>query len=447
MTQSHPVRRLLATDEWRRRIVFWGGAVGSGAVTVLFAKGSEWAMALFRAAAHHSPWLPFALTPLGLAGGVWMTRRWFSGAEGSGIPQTIAALRMPTEQDRNRILSLRIAFGKIMVCLIALATGASIGREGPTVQVSASIMHSLRRFARFPAVDIDRGLILAGGAAGVAAAFNTPLAGVLFAIEELFRSFEERATGLILIAVVCAGVTSMALVGDYTYFGSTSATLATPRMWLAVPLCGIVGGLCGGLFSNLMLIARRRLPRPLRWALEHRPILFACICGLVLAAIGWISGGATYGTGYLQARGILQQGLNPAPAFALLKALATIVSYVTGIPAGIFSPSLAVGAGLGGELHQLLPIAPVGAIVVLSMAAYFAGVVQAPLTALVIVLEMTNDRSLLLPLMAAALLGRAASALVCREPLYQSLARRYLPSGPAQASESVKAKFDPATVV
>lgn len=433
---AHPVRRLLATEEWRRRLVFWGGAVAAGAATVLFAKASELAMGLFATAAQTLPWLPFALTPVGLASAVWMTRRWFPGSEGSGIPQTIAALRLATEHDRNRLLSLRIAFGKVMLCLIGLASGASIGREGPTVQVGASIMHSLRRFARFPAVDIDRGLILAGGAAGVAAAFNTPLAGVLFAIEELFRSFEERATGLILIAVVCAGVTSMVLVGDYTYFGSTSATLATARMWLAVPLCGIVGGLCGGVFSNLMLIARRRLPRVLRQALETRPVVFAGVCGLLLAVIGYISGGATYGTGYLQARGLLQQGVNPAPAFALLKALATIISYVTGIPAGIFSPSLAVGAGLGGELHQLVPIAPVGAVVLLSMAAYFAGVVQAPLTALVIVLEMTNDRSLLLPLMAAALLGRAASALICREPLYQSLAKRYLRGSSGQALAS-----------
>ncbi len=229
---------------------------------MLFAMGSEVAMGLFRRAYQAKSWLPFVLTPIGLAGGVWITRRWFPGSEGSGIPQTIAALRMPDENDRSRVLNLRIAFGKILVCLVALCGGASIGHEGPTVQVSASatVMHSLRRFAPFSAADIDRGLILAGGAAGVAAAFNTPLAGVLFAIEELFRSFEERTTGLILIAVVFAGVTSMALVGDYTYFGSTSATLSTPRMWLMVPLCGVVGGLSGGVFSNLMLAARNRLP-------------------------------------------------------------------------------------------------------------------------------------------------------------------------------------------
>src|SRR5581483_4613378 len=139
----------------------------------------------FHTAYRANVWLPFVLTPIALTSGAWMARRWFPGSQGSGIPQTIAALRMPEERDRNRVLSLRIAFGKIVICLIALCGGASIGREGPTVQVSASIMHSLRRFARFPAVDIDRGLILAGGAAGIAAAFNTPLAGVLFEIEEL----------------------------------------------------------------------------------------------------------------------------------------------------------------------------------------------------------------------------------------------------------------------
>ena len=148
------------------------------------------------------------------------------------------------------MLSLRIAFGKILVTLVALASGASIGREGPTVQVGASIMHALRRYARFPALDIDRGLVLAGGAAGIAAAFNTPLAGVVFAIEELSRSFEERTSGVILTAVIVAGVTALALVGNYTYFGRTSVALTVPQMWVAVPVCGILGGLLGGLFSR-----------------------------------------------------------------------------------------------------------------------------------------------------------------------------------------------------
>jgi H+/Cl- antiporter ClcA len=273
----------------------------------------------------------------------------------------------------------------------------------------------------------------------VAAAFNTPLAGVVFAIEELSRSFEERASGVILMAVIFAGVTALALVGDYTYFGSTSAVLSDARMWTVVPLCGLAGGLLGGLFSRSMLVMRTRLPRPVRRVHEHRPVLFAAGCGLLIALIGWVSGGTTFGTGYEEARGILQQGTDPPAGFFVLKALATLASYVTGIPGGIFAPSLAVGAGLGGQLHAWLPLAPAGAMVVLSMAAYFAGVVQAPLTALVIVTEMTDNRGLMLPLMAVVLLGRASSALVCREPLYRSLAQRFV----AGATEQSAATVDP----
>ncbi len=151
---------------------------------------------------------------------------------------------------------MRIAVGKIVLTLLALATGASAGREGPTVQVGASVMSSVGRIAggRY------QGLILAGSAAGVAAAFNTPLAGIVFAIEEMSRSFEQRTNGLVLTAVIVAGIASLALAGDYTYFGHTSASLTRIEDWAAVPLCGILGGLMGGLFSWSVVAVARGLP-------------------------------------------------------------------------------------------------------------------------------------------------------------------------------------------
>jgi H+/Cl- antiporter ClcA len=159
------------------------------------------------------------------------------------------------------------------------------------------------------------------------------------------------------------------------------------------------------------------------------------LCGLAVALIGWASSGATFGTEYGQARAIVQQEVLSTISFALMKALATLVSYVTGIPGGIFAPSLAVGAGLGGTLSLYLPYAPGGAIVLLTMAAYFAGVVQAPLTALVIVSEMTGNRGLTLPLMAVTLLGRGASALICRESLYRALAVAFINIAPESTAE------------
>jgi H+/Cl- antiporter ClcA len=429
---ARELSRPFALDEWRRRFVFWGGAVATGGIAVLFAKCGEYAMQLFFHARTEMPWWPYAAAPAGFALGAWLTRRVFAGAQGSGIPQTIGALALPTVAERDRLLSLRIAGGKVCLTLLALGTGASVGREGPTVQVGASIMHALRRFAQFSTTDVDRGLILAGGAAGVAAAFNTPLAGVVFAIEELSRSFEEHTSGTILAAVIVAGVTSLSLVGNYTYFGSTGAIMNEPRMWLAVPLCGVVGGLCGGAFALAMLNAERALPAPLRALREHRPVVFAAACGVVVALLGWVSSGSTFGTGYGEAKLLLQNEALPASGFALFKALATLVSYLSGIPGGIFAPSLAVGAGIGAHLHAWWPYAPAGAMVVLSMAAYFAGVVQAPLTALVIVTEMTGNRALTLPLMATALIGRGASALVCRRSLYRSLAEEFLKSPAAR---------------
>ena len=400
--------------------------MATGAATVLFAEASDAAMHVFFRARAWGAWWPYVSAPAGLALSAWLTQRVFIGAEGSGIPQTIAALSLPTEEMRNRLLSMRIAAGKVLLTLLALASGASIGREGPSVQVGASIMHSLRRFARFSAADVDRGLILAGGAAGVAAAFNTPLAGVVFAIEELSRSFESRTSGMILTAVIVAGVTSLALIGNYTYFGSTNAVMSDASMWLSVPLCGLAGGLCGGLFSWATLRFAVRLPAPLEALRARRPVAFAAACGLAIAVIGWLSAGTTYGTGYHEAKELLQNESLPSDGFAIYKFLATLISYVSGIPGGIFAPSLAVGAGIGAHLHAWWPVAPAGAMVVFAMAAYFAGVVQAPLTALVIVSEMTGNRNLTLPLMAVTFLGRGASALVCRESLYRALAARFM---------------------
>ena len=432
------LRRWLRPAPWLRALLFWGGAVAAGATAVAFARGSDAALSFFHWAGRRTALWPWLAPPLGLALVAWLTQRVFPGTQGSGIPQTIAALSMSNREARDRLLSMRIAVGKLVLTLAALASGASIGREGPTVQIGASIMHSLRRFTPFSGADIDRGLILAGGAAGIAAAFNTPLAGIVFAIEELSRSFEERTSGTIYTAVIVAGVTSVALVGNYTYFGSTQASLTDARMWVVVPVCGLVGGLAGGVFSRCMLALRPGLAGRLGEFRAGRPVRFAFLCGLVVALIGWASSGATFGTGYDEARAIVQTQVIPPHSYAFLKALATLVSYVTGIPGGIFAPSLAVGAGLGGTLSRYLPYAPGGAIVLLTMAAYFAGVVQAPLTALVIVSEMTGNRNLTLPLMAVTLIGRGASALICRESLYRALAVAFIEKPPQAAAKTAQ---------
>lgn len=408
-------------------MVFWGGAVTVGFIAVLFSIGSEYANGLFRRMLTFSIYLPLLMSPLGLALIVYITRRFFPGSQGSGIPQSIAAIALPDHDDRMKVLSLRIVFGKICLTMTALLVGASVGREGPTVQIGSAIMYSLSRFARFSRLEVERGLILAGGAAGISAAFNTPLAGIVFAIEELSRSFEERTSGNTLTAVVIAGMVSLACMGNYSYFGHTSISMPLNLSWLAAVICGIVGGIAGGTFSLILIsVTTEGLPGRFGVIMKNKPVLFAGICGLVVALIGLASGGYTYGTGYSEARGIIE-GTNTLPhSYGILKMLATVVSYLSGIPGGIFAPSLAIGAGFGDNLAGIMPFAPVGAVVILGMVAYFSGVVQAPITAFVIVMEMTDNHTMILPLMATSFIAYAVSRKICPKPLYRTMAEKFI---------------------
>lgn len=413
--------------DWKRRLIFWTGAISVGVVAILFAVASEWADDSFHRLLGISPYLPLLITPLGFALIVFLTRKYFPGSQGSGIPQTIASLD-PRENSaiREQVLSLRVAFGKILLTVCGFFFGASVGREGPTVQIGASIMHSLGRFTRFPQHDMDKGLILAGAAAGVAAAFNTPLAGIVFAIEELSRSFEEHNSSTILMTVIIAGITSLALLGNYSYFGHTAETLAFGSAWNVVIICGIAGGLLGGAFSRALIEVNKGLAGRMGAWMRAKPVAFAAACGLIIALLGLASGNTTYGSGYNEAKSLLDGNAALPESFGLLKMIATVVSYVSGIPGGIMAPSLSAGAGFGANIAHFFTSVPAGATMILGMVAYFAGVTQAPITAFVIVMEMTDNHEMLLPLMAAAFIAKICSRLVCPTPLFHTMANNFI---------------------
>jgi H+/Cl- antiporter ClcA len=407
---------------WQRRLIFTTGALAVGLVAVGMAYAADGAQHAFRQFVRHVPYGTFILTPLGFGLVAWLTARYFPGTQGSGIPQAIAARGLKTPAERRRFVSLYAAFGKVALTLASLLVGASVGREGPTVQVGASLMFEIGRLTprRQP------GLILAGAAAGVAAAFNTPLAGIVFAIEELSRSFEQRTNGLVLYAVIFAGLTSLGLLGNYTYFGLTSATAVNWQDWLMVIACGVLGGLAGGAFGRLLLEISRRARAWMAPNPPRRSLQFALACGLIVAVTGVFTHGATFGTGYAQARGAIE-GQPISWFFGPAKFIATLATAVSGIPGGIFAPSLAVGAGIGRLIGGLFGSNAFSLVAVLGMAGYFAGVVQAPMTAFVIILEMTGNSANVIPLMATAVLGFGASKLVSPTPLYHELAKNFLP--------------------
>jgi H+/Cl- antiporter ClcA len=419
----HPRHRklLFSGRRWRMRLVFWGGALAVGVVSVAFAAAATQATRLFRLL-DFNPYVALLLTPLGFMLSVFLAWRFFPGSQGSGIPQAIAARHMKDAGLRARLLSLRLTFGKIFLTLFGMACGASIGREGPTVQVGAAILLQAGRIGRMVG---ESGLILAGAAAGVAAAFNTPLAGIVFAIEEMGRAFEQRNAGLVLIAVILAGLASLGLVGNYDYFGTSHSMLIVTIDWVGVVVCGVVGGMAGALFARSVLHVGAHLRRWTAKTPLSNALMLAGLCGLIVALCGIASHGATYGTSYEAARRAVEGG-HTAWSFAPLKFVATLASTLSGIPGGFFAPTLSIGAGLGDIIADLLHVHAPGAIVLLGMCAYFAGVVQAPITAAVIIAEMSNQPGMRLPLLLAALIGYGVSRFFQRESLYHAMARDFL---------------------
>jgi H+/Cl- antiporter ClcA len=415
--------RLHARRTWRMAVVVAVAVLG-GLVAAFFARLCDAAMAVHARGMAAAPLVMMALLPIGFAAVVWLTRRFAPEAAGSGIPQVIAAAEQRwTGRWGGQRVTLKTAAWKIALSAVMLVFGGSMGREGPTVQVVAAIVRTLTRGLK--GGPGRRAMIIAGGAAGVAAAFNTPIAGVVFAVEELARGFDRRTNSTVILVVVAGGFASYALQGDYAYFGALNAGpgAALGSAWLAAPLLGLVGGLAGGLFSRALAAAIGPGDSPVARFRRVRPVLFAGLCGLVALGAALASGGITYGAGYAEAKSLLEGHPGRGLSLAIWKFVATLAAAASGAPGGIFAPSLATGAGIGAAFaHAGLGMGQRDA-VVLGMAAYLSGVVQAPLTSAVILMEMTRDPGLVGPLMLAALLARWVSGLIMPEPIYHVLSR------------------------
>lgn len=414
-------RRLRARRAWRMAVIV-AASIAAGAVAVGFAKLCDLGIDAHVRLAQVSPWAALALLPLGLVLATWLTRKVAPEASGSGIPQVIAASEetWPGKRADPRI-SLKTAGFKILAAAFLLLCGASIGREGPTVQVCAAIIFALTSNLR--GGPTRRALLVAGGAAGVAAAFNTPIAGVVFAVEEIAKGFDRRSNAVIILVVVASGAAAYALSGDYAYFGEMRGSTNLASAWIAAPIVGAICGLAGGAFSRTLAAAIGPASTPITRFKARRPLVFAGLCGLLAALAALLSHGLSYGAGYGQAKSLFEGHPGRGLVLATSKWVATLAASASGAPGGLFAPSLATGAGIGSAFARIAPwLVSSRDMTVLGMAGYLAGVVQAPLTSAVILMEMTRDPALVGPLMLSTLTARAVSARVMDEPLYHRLA-------------------------
>jgi H+/Cl- antiporter ClcA len=438
---------------WQDRVVVLCFAGLTGAVVIGFTYLAEAAIVTYRfvfPSGEPITWGTLIWTPLLTAGIVWWTRRFVPGAAGSGIPQVVRALEDDLHAtERDRLISLRVALHKVALVSSGLLAGLSIGREGPTVQVGAGVMVHARRFLSTASRIDTHDLMVAGAAAGIAAAFNTPLGGIVFALEQLSRRRGIQHSTLVIASIVVAGLMAVSVFGNETYFGrlkvqELSVSLLGPGLMVAV-----LSGLAGGLFARLMVVSISGLPdRFSRWRRDH-PLRFAAGCGLAVALIGLATDGMTAGAGAATTRQLLE-GVSEGPpvVYSVLKFCATWLSAWSGVPAGVFAPSLAIGAGIGSDVAVISGRAGEAAtpLIALGMVGFLAATTSGPITAFIIVMEMVAGHSMVLSLMACAFVSTGVSRLIAK-PMYTELAALLPvglpPAGPeAQAPASRRADPD-----
>jgi chloride channel protein, CIC family len=360
------------------------------------------------------------LIPIGGSLGIgYLLFRYFPNARGSGVPQTKAALFA-----REGVITLRTVLGKFFCTSVTLAVGIPLGREGPAVQVGGGIASVLGRRLQLPPEKV-KALLPVGAAAAIAAAFNTPLAGVLFALEEIMGNLQAPVLGSVVLASATAWLVLRLLLGNNPLFVVPQYRLVHPLEFGIYAALGVLGGLVSVTFTKLLLGMRRRflsLPRRTLW---FQPVAG----GLLVGLMGWFVP-QVLGVGY----GWVGDALNERMTIKLmallvvLKLLGACTSYASGNAGGIFGPSLFIGAMLGGAVgdlaHHLLPAytAGSGAYALVGMGATFAGIVRAPMTSVVMIFETTRDYAVIVPLMISNLVSFFISSRLQREPLYTALA-------------------------
>ncbi|MHB8503409.1 MAG: chloride channel protein [Candidatus Acidiferrales bacterium] len=365
----------------------------------------------------------------------YLLYRYFPDARGSGVPQTKAALYA-----REGRITAATMFGKFFCTSATLASGIPLGREGPTVQVGGGIASVLGRHIGLRPEKV-KALIPVAAAAAIAAAFNTPLAAVLFALEEVVGNLNAPVLGSVVLASATSWGMLRLLLGNNPLFKVPQYQLVNPWEFVIYAVLGVAGGLVSVAFSKLLLGMRERFLKFPRKTVPFQPV----IGGIVVGLMGWFVP-QLLGVGYDHVGAVLNGGmaLRLMLLLLVLKLFAVTISYASGNAGGIFGPSLFLGAMLGGAIgtvaRNLLPgyVATPGAYALVGMGAAFAGIVRAPMTSVVMIFEITRDYAVIVPLMISNLVSFFIASRLQEQPIYEALARQdgiHLPTAETRGQE------------
>lgn len=423
-------------------IPFWIGSVITGFFAVMYAKIFAWGENLLHFILDWHDWMIFIIAPIGFVLSWWLVKEFAPNAKGSGIPQVMAAVELANPKEHRKIrslLSIKIIVFKIISSVILVIGGGAVGREGPTIQIAGSIFRKVNEYLPewWPKIS-KKNMIMTGAAAGLAAAFNTPLGGIVFAVEELSKTHINYFKTALFTAVIIAGLTAQTLAGSYLYLGYPKTNDVSLMVMFPIILVGGVAGILASQLSVTMLKISDWKKRKLKT--DRSNVLFLVGCALVIAFISFFISREVLGSGKeIMERVLFTSDKHEDWYVPILRMLGPALSFTSGGAGGIFAPALTAGASIGSVISGIIHLTPneTNVVILAGMVAFLTGITRAPFTSAIIVLEMTDRHSLIFHLMLAGMVSSLFSILVSRHSLYDVLKMNFLAEIRNKEDESV----------
>ncbi|MEO8886120.1 MAG: chloride channel protein [Mucilaginibacter sp.] len=421
-------------EEWKKNVLqaipFWIASIITGLVAVVYTRLFVLAESLTTFVFKQHEWWLFILTPVCFVGAWLMVKLFSPYARGSGIPQVMAAIEISnpnTDKKVSKLLSIRIIVVKMLSSLVMAIGGGAIGREGPTIQIAASIYKKINSLLPewWPKL-AKSSMIITGAAAGLAAAFNTPLGGIVFAIEELTKTHFSYFKTAIFSSVIIAGLTAQGILGPYLYLGYPKMGSLHNLIFLGVVVVAALSGLAGSIMSKIIL---RLMMWKARFKFNYQHVLYIVVCALIMATIACFIDYGILGSG----KELMQQVLFTSDKYSiwympLLRIFGPILSFATGAAGGIFAPALGAGASIGSWVAGWFQSSETNTnlLILAGMVGFLTGVTRSPFTSTILVLEMTDRHNVIFQLILAGMVASLIAILIDKHSFYDHLKIMYI---------------------
>lgn len=425
-------------------IPFWIASLITGVFAVLYAKIFTWGEELMNFIFNWNPLMIFIIAPVGFIVSWWLIKEFAPYAKGSGIPQVMAAVELANPKENRKIrqlLSLKIIVFKVLSSVALVIGGGAVGREGPTIQIAGSVFRKVNEYLPdwWPKIS-KKNMIMTGAAAGLSAAFNTPLGGIVFAVEELAKTHINYFKTALFTAVIIAGLMAQTLAGSYLYLGYPKTSDVSLTIMFPVMLVSGVSGIFASQLSVLMLSISKWKKR---LKTNSANIIFLVISALIIASLAYFVNREILGSGKeIMERTLFSENKHEDWYVPIFRMIGPALSFTSGGAGGIFAPALSAGASIGSVISGWIHLSPneTNVVILAGMVAFLTGITRAPFTSAIIVLEMTDRHSLIFHLMLAGMVSSLISLMVSRKSLYDSLKISYLEE--IRSNEELNKKSD-----